>query len=295
MAFLEYKPSKTIFQYCSLNGFFGIVRSKSLWFSDLASTNDPRELQLGYEYFIEALKSVRQNEYQGERGDFLSILAEQLTWYHGIAQPFCCCFSMTEDYLPMWGAYGSNYSGLAIGFRPNAIFDMPARLQKVRYANDSTPLNFKSLVLAIASRFDSHRKASDLDYWIPATVEVFSAVTALKHKTWSYEREIRAVHAQTKEPPNEETVRFLSGAGILPRYQSDVWVKPLIRQSHNGSISYLDFPFGRRRNGIPDYAAAIERVIIGPNCELSESEVRDLLRENGFSRFTVNKSTCEIR
>ncbi|WP_152568712.1 hypothetical protein [Microvirga sp. BSC39] len=117
MAFLEHRPTQTLFQYCSKEAFYGIIGSKRLWFPDLASANDPREIKLGYDKFIDALKSIRLDEYRGERGQFLSILAGHLAASRNNVQAFCCCFSVSADELPMWGAYGANYSGLAIGFR----------------------------------------------------------------------------------------------------------------------------------------------------------------------------------
>jgi hypothetical protein len=106
MAFLEYRPTQTLFHYTSVDGFFGILKSKHLWFSDLASSNDPRELKFGLQHFVDALRSVRNNEYRGERGRFLSLLEERFTDYHQNAHAFCCCFSLVADQLPMWALTG---------------------------------------------------------------------------------------------------------------------------------------------------------------------------------------------
>lgn len=62
MGFVEYRPTKTLFKYCSLEGFFGILRSRRLWFTDLQAANDPREIRLGYEHFASALRSVLTSE-----------------------------------------------------------------------------------------------------------------------------------------------------------------------------------------------------------------------------------------
>jgi hypothetical protein len=130
MAFLEYRPTQTVYKYCTPDGFFGIVKSKRLWFSDLGSVNDPREIKLGYEHFLDALQFVRNDTYPGERGEFLSVLSNRLTRYRENCRAYCCCFSLAVDELPMWSAYGQNYSGIAIGFRPTALFGIPARIQK---------------------------------------------------------------------------------------------------------------------------------------------------------------------
>jgi hypothetical protein len=130
MAFLEYRPTRTLYHYTSLAGFSGILASKSLWFSDLSTANDPREVHLGFDKFMTALNSVILEEYPGKKGHFLISLADRLRKYRENARAYCCCFSLAVDALPMWGAYGSNYAGLAVGFRATSVVDMPARVQK---------------------------------------------------------------------------------------------------------------------------------------------------------------------
>ena|SRR5258708_39538457 len=99
MAFLEYRPTQTVYKYCSSDGFLGIVKSKRLWFSDLALANDPREIKLGYDHFMEALKLVGQENYKSELGVFLSILAKHVARVHANQRLFCCCFSLVRDCL----------------------------------------------------------------------------------------------------------------------------------------------------------------------------------------------------
>ncbi|UIK12511.1 hypothetical protein LZK80_09825 [Rhizobium leguminosarum] len=120
MALLEYEPQQLLYHYCGPAGFEGILKSKVLWFHDLTQMNDPRELELGFEHFFEALTSVRHDEYQGHRGFFLSILAGRLAGLRESHQAFCCCFSLAGDELPLWSEY-TGYSGLSIGFKPTAV------------------------------------------------------------------------------------------------------------------------------------------------------------------------------
>ena len=147
VAFLEFKPTQTVYKYCSSDGFLGIVKSKRLWFTDLASANDPREIKLGYELFAEAINLVRQEDLKGLRGAFLTTLAKQLAYVHATQQAFSCCFSLVADELPMWNEYGKNYSGLAIGFRPSALFGVPCRIQRANYLDAATIAVARCLLL----------------------------------------------------------------------------------------------------------------------------------------------------
>ena len=142
MAFLEYKPTQTLYQLCSVDSFRKILGSKTIWCTDLEAANDPRELKLGFQHFLEAVEYFCEKEPEGDIGKFLATIATELEMGRARQQAFCACFSMLGDSLPMWREYGDSYRGVAIGFRPTAITSMPGRIQKVKYLNSETPENF---------------------------------------------------------------------------------------------------------------------------------------------------------
>jgi hypothetical protein len=295
MAFLQYRPTQTLHQYTSVAGFLGIIDSKQLWFSDLASTNDPRELKIGYQHFIEALRSVRAAEYKGDVGSFLTFLGRQTDRFHEVQQAFCACFSALKDELPMWREYGAEGEGLCIGFRPTALFALPARFQKVRYVDPRVADDFRTLVLDLASQLDRAKDFDDLVYWVDATVSVMARVTSLKHASWAYETEVRLVYVQTKIPPDQHDQKIFSQTSLMPDDSPVYWTRPSERVGPSGTTAYLAFPFGRFRNGRCDPGRAISDVVIGPKCKLSANEIIEVMHAGGFMDFTVYKSECEIR
>jgi hypothetical protein len=288
MAFLEHTPKQTLYHFCSLDGFRGIVASKGLWYSGLQSSNDPRELKLGVEHFIDATAFVREQDYPGPDGHFLQMIANELLKQHANRQFFCACFSLVEDALPMWREYGNGCRGVAIGFRPTAIISMPGRIQRVRYLNPDTPDDFRRLVRDIGGYFDPTHSANDIRYWLNAATSVLAALTALKHHTWEYEKEVRIIFTQT---PNADRSIPLSwhadGTEIF-------WEKPLSRIRGNECVEYRSFRFGRHKDGVFDFSRAIARVVVGSRCELPIDEVTSELRKNGFTDFDVVKSECFI-
>jgi hypothetical protein len=294
MAYLEYRPNQTLFQYSSIDGLFGILRSKRLRLSDLASANDPRELKLGYEKVMQALEAVLRDEYQGAKGALLSRLVERLIGYYQGAQVFCGCFSMAADELPMWATYGANYSGLAIGFRPAALLSLPGRVQKVRYLDPSKEDGeFKALALDIAAQVDIHQRSRSPEPWISAGVDAITATTALKHTTWAYEKEIRLIYVQRRERPQGLADQIPTGS--MSNDQVIYWREPLERTVGSRTIKYVEFPFGRIRGGKFDPARSLKTIIIGPNCPLSEADVGTALKEQGFDGCIVRRSECQIR
>jgi len=73
------------------------------------------------------------------------------------------------------------------------------------------------------------------------------------------------------------------------------WTKPLERSSAAGQIAYLEFQFGLFGKGAYEPKRAIEKVVLGPKCPLSLTEVTDALNHNGFENFQVLNSECQIR
>lgn len=288
--FPEYHPRQTLYQFCPVDSFRKLVASKVIWCTDLASANDPRELELGLQHVLDAMKFVRENEYGGHVGEFLEKLMSDVTSGSARQQFFCACFSLLNDALPMWREYGDNYRGVAIGFRPTAITSMPGRIQKVRYLNSNSAEDFRRLVRDISSQFDPDHSPKDIRYWAIASSGILAAVTALKHHTWEYEKEIRFVFAQVRTKPeiNLPISYFSVDAPIF-------WQTPLNRRRGEGFVDYMAFQFGRRKQGTYDFSRAIAQVVIGPRCALSIEEAKSELQGNGFEGVDVVRSECEIR
>jgi hypothetical protein len=167
---------------------------------------------------------------------------------------------------------------------------MPGRIQRVKYLNPDIPEEFQKLVRDIASEFDPDHSANDIAYWAVASSSILGAVTALKHHTWEYEKEIRHVFAQVHARPDNAIPmsRFDDGTPIG-------WEPPLSRHRGASLIDYKAFQFGRRKQGAYEFSRAIAQVVIGPRCELSIEETKSELQRNGFEGVDVVKSDCEIR
>jgi DUF2971 family protein len=292
MAYPEYLPRQTLYHYTSIDGLSAIAKSKCLRLSDLASANDPREIHLGREKVFVALRSVLDDEHKTGKGANLLHLILRLIAYFGGVQIFCCCLSTTGDALPMWNAYGANYGGVSIGFRPRAIMDMTGRIQKVKYLDAANEGDFRSLALDIAAQLQTIPIPAGLK-WINAGSRAICAATALKHNTWSHEDEVRLIYVQRRERPQDES------AGIPISQSADGksagWRQPSTRLLGGETVNYFDFPFGRFEKGSYDPTRSIECVVIGPKCPLGVKEVHELLKAHGFDDFTVRPSICQIR
>jgi hypothetical protein len=290
MAFLEFTPRQVLYQFCSVEAFGSLLASKALWCTDLASANDPRELHLGFQHLLEAMTFVRENEYNGRVGGFFETLMAEVKSGSARQQFFCTCLTLLNDALPMWREYGANGRGLAVGFRPSAITSMPGRLQRVRYLDANISESYRKLVRDAASEFDPEHNTDDLIYWATAASGFLAAVTALKHHTWEYEKEIRLVFAQVIQKPEGN----IPLDWLLDRHPI-YWEKPLKRRRGDKLIDYKAFHFGLKKQGAYDPSRAIAQVVLGPLCEMSIEDAAHELHKNGFEQVEVVGSECEIR
>ena len=205
---------------------------------------------------------MRRNDSSESVSEILKRLEDDLASHHAHSQAFCCCFSMARDELPMWGTYGVNSTGVSIGFRPAAFLATPGRMQRASYVDTNTLDDFCAIVHYVAENLRSNPD-SDV-HRVIATSEVLGSITAVKHKSWSYEREFRIILMQ----PTQED-EYVKETSMLPDGTPVLWSKPLLRAGRIGSISYLEFPFGKFRDGDFDASGSIKEVIIGPNSVVS--------------------------
>ena len=292
MAFLEYNPRDTLYHYCSKDAFRGVISTKELWFSNLRSANDPRELTYGYDNVFRILRATSSRTESAEIRRIVDYLDKNLTIFYNSVNVYCACFTHIGDSLPMWGAYGGAYTGLSIGFRPTAITDIPARIQKVRYLAQGDDRELSEFLIDIISSFRGWEKELEAIKLVASTL---SAIVALKHNTWSYEQEVRMTYVQVRNRPSKPAPNLESAVSIGVDDKTIYWREPHTRTLGENTIEYLNFPYGKYLLKNHDARMAIKEIIDGPKCDLSDQEISDTLTKNGFRNFIIKRSVCDIR
>jgi hypothetical protein len=108
-----------------MNGFNGILTSKSLWLSDAYYMNDYKEHRWVLDRAIEQLHELKEPKN-------IALFSEVQKYIDGIQiHPFACCFSSEPDSLSQWRAYAEDGAGFAIGFGGMAL-----RLRCESYTKD---------------------------------------------------------------------------------------------------------------------------------------------------------------
>ena len=237
---------------------------------------------------------MRHSDFQGSRGLPLSIVTGKVANYLSQKHIYSASFTNLHDELPMWREYGDGGAGLAIGFRPRAIADMAVRVQKVQYLAENSSSAWSALIRDALRPYENLEDISALIHDIPVFTSLISAVVSAKHASWSYEDEIRITHAA-----DVGNVRHSLMGNTIPNYEypdgHELFTEVLERERSGEKVNYVSLPYGKYSNGAHDFSKAVAKVILGPKCESSSFEIRELLEGHGFEGVDVIESECALR
>ena len=118
------KPPTILYQYTNASGLLGIIKSGTLWFSNIFAQNDPSEMRHGLRIAIDQLK-LRATDRRPEIATFASAFErfDLDSGLEAVAHFFICCFSAVGDDLSQWRAYGDNGQGFVLGFDTSSLED----------------------------------------------------------------------------------------------------------------------------------------------------------------------------
>ena len=268
-----------LYHYTSLEGFFGIVESSSIWLTDFSYLNDRRELTYGAEKALQGIQRMAEHENDAQVRDLLSTWSENL---HTLQNRVCISsFSSHDDSLSQWRAYGP----IAIGFEIGSLelhVDQ-GRLQPVEYRPEAQDKLIDIYLHHLRSAYRLDVSSGRLDR-IPDVYHkverLLDVIAFFKDPAFSSENEYRLAYIENPEvleslglerPPKS----FRISKGRIVPYVASVDVLPSEHRS---------------------YELKIAEVVIGPESdELLERGVREYLHAKGIGSVTVRRSAVPLR
>lgn len=269
----------TVYHYTSLEGFVGIVSSRSVWMTEFAYLNDRREVRYGLDLLLETVNTLLETAPDTNVRDLLSTWKEKLG---GARNRICITsFSGDDDSLSQWRAYGP----IAVGFpvRSLSLHVNQGRLQPVEYNPDTQRKLVKIYVHHLVSSFQADLQGNRLER-IPDVYHKLDRLLELavffKDPAFQAENEYRLTYIdmpETFEPMGIKSPArsFRAARGKLIPYVPSTQV---LLSKHR------DFPL------------EISDVVLGPESdELLEQGVREFLDENGLKQVPVRRSLVPLR
>lgn len=274
------KEVDIIYQYTNVNALFnGIIVKESkkvgedicLWASNYLYMNDPNEIETGQKYVDEILN---EHFIENDINKVAQDIKDNLDYY-------ITSFSMTCDSLPMWGIYGKNGAGIALGFDRAIIERTNSALYKCTYLDDEVKNRVKSfcekmkgekvskeainitfliILLALSLSKDKEQVAGILNNFVSFLLFMLYA----KDPAYKYEDEVRLL------------------------IHSDENIKIKYRAQNNLIIPYIENYFPKE---------ALKTIIIGPTNDMKRAvkSIKRYLESKGFNDVEIIESKVPYR
>ena len=269
--------SKIVYYYCKTETFKSLLQSGSLWLTDLTKSNDEEEVIRTFKILWSKVKTILQQtdldkellEGQIERID------EAMSCQIISDIPFGCCFCDENDLVQQWNEYGGYGDGVSIGFDlewfgiPN---DYPITstdlMQSIGY--ERVYYDLPGSAEQFATIFYEAIKKYGVLAWLKIILPTLKHYSGfIKNPSFKDERETRIVFY-----PGDKTTGELDGLSELIEAP-----KP-------------HYCLAWKRKG----SYALQSIMIGSSCTLSEERIIELLRNSGIKEpIPITYSDCSYR
>lgn len=263
------------YYYCSLSTFINIIKKRQLYLSDPLKMNDYLEADWGLNMLFAS--PIYQMMMERANLDFSKneIQTAFLELKNHDSQNYICCFSGNGDLLSQWRGYADEGQGLSVGFDLPKMIDSyyniyqydiiyPHKPEDIIEKSDSETC-FEMLGDTISTSYREFSIKSREDQLAYFVRELFSLLLKYKNPAFCEEKETRIVYDRG---PKFDDIIYKHKAFLHDLSSFDVECH--FRLSGNTKITkYYKFDF--EPNCITD-------IIIGPKCELSSWDIKELLR-----------------
>lgn len=265
-----------LYHYCSFEKFLSIIKSRTLWLTQIVKSNDTEEVVRTFRIIWDRIKGDIEKGISDlhHSSDIMSILNNQMELElqvatNGNETPYGVCLSVNRDLAQNWNEYGDKSRGIALGFSDELLTGIPHDLP-----HPSTDLNH-----AIGWNQVYYDRDDLAKQFIPIFIDMLkNDPTALG---WlSVRTTLKHYSAFIKNPcfQDEREVRIV----YYPFKEHDVHTTSEVSSLISEPFPHCTLPW-LKSNGV----CALKEIIIGTNCEHTNSEILDLLHKGNIN-YDIN-------
>ena len=302
--------SKTLYHYCSLDTFLSIIKNSSIWLSDVQKSNDCREMawfrQQYYEFLLNKYNSTEDEDVKTVCQIIFSIAAkdgfdkcpkwllpavninsQKLIDIFLSLRTYAFCLSEKQDSLGQWRGYANDGEGIAIGFSQDyldAITGYGLRCPKFNFllGNVSYKKNLNSL---FEKMFQLHDKTKSAEFVLLSLLDLTHTSALFKHPSFSEEKEWRIIYSMDDLGITQKDLLFEDFYKICCDKYHENFETPSIDYIVKDAdiIPHIEIK-------IKNLNKAINHIIIGPKCNVTEKDIRHILLKSGVINSFNDKS-----
>ena len=241
-------PKGLLYHYTTLNGLLGIVRSRTLWASDIRYMNDSAELKHSADLIrIEVQERIARGQGKADLlGQFTDWISHRITNGHML---FGASFRSHGNLLSQWRGYSSHGKGVSLGFAAESIL--------IRQVIDAVEAHVERHISGCTSR----QRLSAIYQGVFENIEIdlLRIAAILKHPSFREEKEWRIVS---------------------PVYTDYSNAPVLFREANAMLVPYMEFNL-QPEAGRP---LQLEHLYLGPtsNSNISLNSLKMFLAQNGI-------------
>lgn len=285
-----------VYHYCSLDVFDKIISNKTLRMTDVGCMNDSGEVV----HIVPAVKRILSEYFKDYSEDRVTVAIE-LAIKHTLGPDrgnfiaLATCFSDNPDVLSQWRGYGNDGMGVSIGFDRSVLKQIAQSydlldFSKVHYTQKAQESFIKKSMVRAINTLQNMRINSDaaLRITIQTVVDyiIQQGGVFFKRSEFSEEKESRLALTAcssfggltTLDHPilminDEHSVYSVVGNDLISLTDLSYFLRS------NSMVKYIDLDFSKVADKL------IKKITVGPKSPVSESDIRFMLKKNGFSVF----------
>lgn len=264
----------TIYHYCSIESFKKIIQNKTLKFTDIIKSNDKAEIVYLWEKYYKYINDTSKNNAATSALKYeIRNQLEQTVF-------LVLCFTKEPDALHMWNRYAD--SGVCIGFDYDVLKKWSRKIcyynpLSGQLQNGATCTELMEVEYYDCQNIEEYvaHQCQGVEFVTDAFQKVFLKAPFVKSDFWKMEEEIRMVI---------KIFMFNTDSNILEYVDNEHFSKVDVKLESGANknfphVIYATIPF-------PD--TMLTSITIGPNCGLTENDIRQILYINGLGNASIN-------
>jgi len=285
-------PHVVLYHYSSIDGLCGILKTKSIWASDIQFLNDKSEFKHGVSLISKDLRQISEKRAKQKNDDqilgFLKASREFMDQRRALKnfQIFVASFSTKSDLLSQWRGYCPENLGFSLGFKlignnftiGNTGFELyllpcfytrKDEKKLIQYLKNSFIEGLEQLINESSNEASQNNSLEQFSKLNTEYVKKYLIVSSiLKDQLFSEEDEWRLI-AISKRSSSKSEVLFRKGSSLL--------------------IPYIDIELNR----VP---FRLQEIVIGPTQypKLSKESIGQIKKKKDY-KFKIRNSKIPFR